>query len=187
MFGEPPEGLTDKQYIDKLKAKYSGAANSGEPLFQLLDDASQAAQITEFSGSKEGEFQALEDSAKKGIIEGHRWFPALAGIETSGKLGGNQEIINQWRVVMESVVKPDYQQPMLRTLNRILLMLGFEMELDVLNVPPVGVEDRINISDVLDRNEQREILGFEPIDEEEIIEEVKEVQPIKEEENGDND
>jgi len=66
-------------------------------------------------------------------------------------------------------------------------MLGFEMELDVLNVPPVGVEDRINISDVLDRNEQREILGFEPIDEEEIIEEVKEVEPIKEEENGDND
>lgn len=187
LFGEPPKGMTDDQYIDALKNKYSGAANSGEPLFQLLDDPQQAAQITEFSGSKEGEFQALEDSAKKGIIEGHRWFPALAGIETSGKLGGNQEIINQWRVVMESVVKPDYQKPMLRTLNKILEMLGYEMTLDVLNVPPVGIEDRIDIKSVLDRNEQREILGFEPIDEEEIVKEItEEVEPI-EEEDGNND
>ena len=165
LFGEPPEGLSDKQYIDKLKDKYSGSANSGQPLFQLLDDASQAAQITEFTGSKEGEFQALEDSAKKGIIEGHRWFPALAGIETAGKLGSNQEIINQWRVVMESVVKPDYQKPMLRLLNRVLGMLGHETTLDVLNVPPVGYEDKLEASYILTVNEQREQLGIEPKDE----------------------
>jgi len=165
MFGEPPEGMSDKAYIDALKAKYSGASNSGEPLFQLLDDASQAAQITEFTGSKEGEFQALEDSAKKGIIEGHRWFPALAGIETSGKLGGNQEIINQWQVVMKSVVKPDYQNPMLRTLNKILDILGHEMVLSVLNEPPVGIEDKIEAQYVLSVNEQREQLGYNALDE----------------------
>ena len=165
LFGEPPEGLSDKEYIDKLKNKYSGASNSGEPLFQLLDDVSQAAQITEFTGSKEGEFTALEDSAKKGIIEGHRWFPALSGIETAGKLGSNQEIINQWRVVMESVVKPDYQKPMLRLLNRVLGVLGHEQTLNVLNVPPVGYEDKLETSFILTVNEQREQLGVEPLDE----------------------
>jgi len=180
LFGEPPEGLTDKQYIDKLKDKYSGAKNSGEPLFQLLDDPTQAAQITEFTSGKEGEFTALEESAKKGIIEGHRWFPQLAGIVTTGGLGGNQEIINQWRIVMNNVVRPDYQQPMLRGLNMILEIIGFDTELDVINEPPVGIEDRIVVSQVLDRNEQRAVLGYEPIEEEEIVE------PIIEE-DGDND
>ena len=182
LFGEPPQGYTDKSYIEALNNKYSGAANSGQPLFQLLDDPQQAAQIQEFSGSKEGEFRFLEESAKKGIIEGHRWFPALAGIETAGKLGSNQEIINQWRVAMEAVVRPDYQIPMLRALNMIIKMLGFDYKLDVLNIPPVGIEDRINPSDVLDKNEQRELLGYAPIEELE-----EEVEPAQPEQDGSND
>jgi hypothetical protein len=162
LFGEPPEGYTDAQYINKLNEKYTGSDKAGQPLFQLLDDPAQAAQVQEFSGEKDGEFRFLEESAKKGIIEGHRWFPALAGIETSGKLGSNQEIINQWRVAMGSVVIPDYQQPMIRVINKLIKMSGYPYYIEVLNEPPVGIEDKIDVKLVLTVDEQREILGYAP-------------------------
>ena len=50
--------------------------------------------------------------------------------------------------------------------NDLLKIAGFnDIKLDVLNVAPVGIEDKIEPKEVLSINEQRELLGYEPIEE----------------------
>lgn len=163
LFGEPPEGMDAKTYINKLEAKYGGAKKGGRTLWQLLDDVSQKAQIDEFSGTKEGQFEALEESAKKGIMQGHRMHPILADVETAGKLGSSKEVINLWNKYMASVCIPEHQQPCLRFLNTVLKVLKFEVEVDVVNKPPIVLD--IEPKYVLSVNEQREELGKKPLEE----------------------
>lgn len=162
--GNPPEGMTPVQYVQKIKDSYTGEGQGGKMVVQLVDDKETAPIIQEFSGTKEGEFTQLEDSAFNGIVRGSRFFPQLAGIETANGLGGNQIIINQWKIVMANVIRPDYQEPTLKLLNMILKMFGFDIKIDVAVDPPVNIDDKINPNDVLDVNEQREVLGFKPIE-----------------------
>jgi hypothetical protein len=165
LFGDPPEGMSDKAYIDAIVEKYSGSDNAGKLLVQLLDDASQGAQVQEFSGAKEGEFQSLEDSAKKGMMQGHRMHPMLADIETTGKLGSSTEVVNHWRKYMETVCVPEYQNPTLRLLNLVLEMIGFDVKVSIINKAPIGIGDQIEPQYLLTVNEQRKELGFEELEE----------------------
>lgn len=162
--GNPPEGMTPKEYVTKLKDSYTGEGKAGKMVVQLVDDKDTAPIIQEFSGVKEGEFQALEESAAKGIIKGSRFFPQLAGIEQGNGIGGNQIIINQWNIVMNNVIIPDYQEPILKLFNMVLNIFDFDYKIGVVNKPPVDYE--IDANNVLDTNEKRDILGYEPIEEE---------------------
>ena len=161
--GSPPEGMTPKDYVKKLKDSYTGEGNSGKMVVQLVDDKETAPIIQEFSGVKEGEFQALEESAAKGIIKGSRFFPQLAGIEQGNGIGGNQIIINQWNIVMNNVITPDYQEPILKLFNMVFRIFDFDYKLGIVNKPPVDFE--VDAKTVLDVNEQREILGYDPTEE----------------------
>ena len=161
-FGTPPEGTTPEKFISKVVDKFTDEGNNSKILAQLVDDVSQKPEIFEFSGTKDGEFLDLDKLATQNIIKGHRWFPELAGILISGKLGGSQELRNQYDLALNTVVKPDFQEPLLRLFNLIVKISGRSFEVSVINTPPVGVSDQIKVSEVLSKDEQREILGYEP-------------------------
>ncbi len=163
MFGDPPEGQTAQDYIREVVNKFTGEGKNSKILATLLDDADQETKVSELSGAKDGEFKDLDALATQNIISGHRWFPSLAGIQTAGKLGDNQEIINQWNIVMNSVVIPEFQTPLLDLFNTILKIAGFDVELRIKNTPPVGF--KIDPTKVLLIDEQREILGRPELDE----------------------
>lgn len=164
IFGQAPEGYTDKQYLDKIVEKFTGEGNNHKVFAQLLDSPDQATKITEFSSVKEGQFTELQNLATQNIISGHRWYASLAGIQTAGSLGSNQQIRNEYNIALKGLVIPQYQKPLLRLFNNIVKILGFDFELGIMNVAPVGIEDRIDPMKVLERNELRELLGYEPIE-----------------------
>lgn len=169
-FGTPPEGTTPTQFIEKVVDKFTDEGNNSKILAQLVDDVTQKPEIFEFSGTKDGEFLDLDRLATENIIKGHRWFPELAGIMVSGKLGGSQELRNQYDLALNTVVKPDFQEPLLNLFNTIAKIAGKPYEIGIINTPPVGISDQIDASKVLDTNEQREILGYKPSTEVEVKE-----------------
>ena len=171
MVGDAPEGMSAEEYVQEIKDRFTGEENNDGLLVELLDTSEQFANVQLFDTEEQGEFVDLEKSAIDGIIRGNRWFPALAGLETSGKLGSNQELINQWRIVMNNVVIPEYQNPCLDIANTILKLAGFEFEVTITNKPPIGIDDRVEPSDVMTVNEQREALGLEPLEDEQELEE----------------
>lgn len=167
LFGTPPDGMSATEYVNKIKDSFTDEGNNHKMFIQLLDDVSQSAKITEFSSVKEGQFTELQNLATQNIISGHRWFASLSGLLTAGQLGSNQQIRNEYNIALKSVIIPQYQKPLLELFNNLLFIAGFsEHELGVMNVAPVGIEDRIEPKEVLTMNEQRELLGYEPIEEE---------------------
>ena len=171
MFGSPPEGTTAKQYVKSMVSNFTGEANNSKIVAEMLDSPEQAAKITTFESEKQGEFEKLAEMAKVNIISAHRIPPVLAMIETAGKLGGNQQIPESHNLFMNSVIIPDFQEPLLRFFNKLISVAGFKFTIEINQLNSLTLVDKINPHDVLTVNEQRELLGFEPITETETTEE----------------
>ena len=177
IIGTPPEGMTEQQYVENIRDKFTDEGNNSKMMIQMVDGIEQAIQVTEFSGASEGEMLQLQEMARDMIIAGHRWFPSLAGFSTAGSLGSNQQIRNEYNIALKGVVIPQFQKPLLKTFNDLLKIVGFDIEVGVLNVAPVGIEDQLDPKTVLTQDEQRELLGFEPLtDEQKEIKEPKEAE-----------
>ncbi len=166
MFGEVPDGLNAQQYVDKIKEKFTGEGNNDKFLVELLDSPEQAASVKEFERERDGEFMELSTLSTKAIITAHRITPSLAGLETAGKLGSSQQIKDEYDKFMNSVIIPDFQEPLLKALNKIIKRetKWGDYTLDILNVSPVGDSDKIDLNAVITINEARKMLGLESIE-----------------------
>jgi hypothetical protein len=185
LVGQPPEGMNEQTYIEAVKSNFTGEGKNGKIVAQLVDDPDQAPIVTEFTGASEGEMLQLQNTSRDMIVAGHRWFPSLAGIATAGQLGSNQQIRNEYNIALKGLIIPQYQNPLLRLYNDLLMIAGFDVKLSVLNVAPVGLEDTLDAKLVLTKDEQRAALGFEPLTDEQKAEaeEAKpDVEPKKENE-----
>jgi len=165
--GEAPEGMSEQDYVEKIRDSFTDEGNNHKMLIQLVDSLDQSTNITEFTTNREGELLELQNLATQTIIAGHRWFASLAGIAQAGSLGSNQQIRNEYNIALKGVIIPQFQVPLLSLFNDLMVIAGINVELGVLNVAPVGIEDKIEPKEVLTDNEQRELLGYEPIEENE--------------------
>jgi len=170
MFGEVPDGMNAQAYVQEIKKRYTGEGNNDKFLVELLDSPEQAAKVIEFERERDGEFQMLSELAVRNIITAHRITPALAGLETSGKLGSNEQIKLEYDKFMNSVIIPDFQEPILRALNNIIKReTNFgDYTLSILNVSPVGNSDRVELNAVTTVNEGRFMIGLQPFQEGDI-------------------
>ena len=165
LFGAPPEGQSAKDYVKGFVNRFTGEGQNSKIVAELLDSPEQAAKITTFDSEKQGEFEKLAEMAKVNIISAHRIPPSLAMVETAGKLGGNQQISESHNLFMNAVVIPDFQDPILRLFNKLIKSAGFGFELGINQIDSLTLVDKIAPSAVLTVNEQRELLGYEPIEE----------------------
>jgi hypothetical protein len=170
LVGQPPQGYTAETYVAKVVEKFTDEGMNSKVFAQLVDSLDQEVKITEFTGASEGEMLQLSDTARDMIIAGHRWFPSLAGIATAGQLGSNQQIRNEYNIALKGVIVPQFQNPLLKVFNDLMLMLNFDYKLGILNVAPVGMEDRLNPQAVMTDDEQRDALGLEPLTDEQKVE-----------------
>lgn len=176
ILGEPPQGISEQEYVEKIRDAFTGEDNTHKMFVEMVDSPELSANVETFDGVKDGEFTTLDQLASTRIISGHRWFASLAGIQTAGELGSNQRIRNEYFIALNSVVIPEYQEPLLRVFNEVILPeAGITEKIGIHNVPPVGVSDQLDARLVLNRNEQRQELGYEPLEDEAIGEEFPEV------------
>ena len=165
LFGEVPDGLNAQQYVDKIKEKFTGEANNDKFLVELLDSPEQAASIKEFERERDGEFLELSQMAVKAIITAHRITPSLAGLETAGKLGSSQQMREEYDKFMNSVIIPDFQEPLLKCLNKIIEReTNYGIKVGILNVAPVGNSEKVDVNGVITINEARKMLGMEELE-----------------------
>lgn len=165
LFGQAPEGMTDKQFINTVVDKYTGEGNNSKIFAELLDDEKQKAHIHEFGGARDGEFKELDELAVQRIVSGHRWFTSLTGIVLAGKLGNVQQIRQEYEVAMNTIVRPEYQKPLLALMHKLLELRGeTELKLDIVNSPPSSLN--INPDGVLTIDEARAILGYPELENE---------------------
>jgi len=160
-----------EQAVKAIDEKYQGTGNNSKLILQVLSDPATAAKIDILQDIKEGSWLELGQIAKENIVTAHEFTQSLAGMATSGSLGTNQQMRAEFEVLQNTVIRPMQQQLLSQWLSKTMPQVGeYESkdfgnnELDILNNSPVSFSGDIPASVVLTTDEQREILGFEPLE-----------------------
>ena len=168
--GDPPQGKTPKEYADDLRDKYSYRDNEYDDpeniVVHLVDSPEAAPIIHEHKLNMDGDFTKLEKSAFDGIIRGTGMFPALAGVEISGKLGSTTELLNEYAII-QNRCRVEYVEDVLEQLNDALEDLGFDIKIkEVVYSSPVSLHEFVSIKRILTKDEQRNEVGFPKLEDE---------------------
>ena len=161
-------GYTAQEYVDEIVNKFTGEGNNNKVLFQMLDSQEQKSSVQILDNIREGDFEKLHNLAVQNIITAHRFTPSLAGIATAGKLGSTQQVQSEFEIINNTVIRP-YKDKLLRVFNTLIKEAGFDIKLDVHTSSPVSVTSMIQPSEVMTINEQRQLLGLEPIEGKDVL------------------
>lgn len=163
MFGDPPKGMDEQQYVDAVREKFTGENNNDKVIVELLDSPDQKSIWTQFNLEKDGEFQELQNLAVQNIITAHRWDGNLLGVQTPGKLGGESKQIRTSFERIYNTVIFDYQRPVLNFVNKLIqrMPLFKDIKVGIASPSPVGFSGDIDINAILTVNEGYEAIGYE--------------------------
>jgi Phage portal protein len=153
-----------KEILKMLKDNFLNTGNNGKLLvtFGLEEFNTQ-----QFDSRKEGQYLEMLKIAESQILKATLFTPAMAGIETSGKLGSNQQLRDEYENVTKKVVQPFQKEifeavviPYLESTNRQGQILGFNQN------SPISMRSQIDINKVATIDELREMLGLPPLTQE---------------------
>jgi len=153
-----------------IEKKFSGSGNAGKFVLSFSDSKDRAAEITPIDVSNaDKQYLALQELLVQNIMTGHRvTSPMLLGVKTEGQLGGRDELMQAFEIYQNTVVKP-YQEHILKTLEKILLVNDIKADLQIVQSSPImttfTVEDMRN---VMTKDEIRERLGLERLEQENL-------------------
>jgi len=182
-FGFPVGDTTneERQAIDeKIQEKYAGTNNASKFILAFYDaegDKKPEVSILE-SPNADKMYDILNKTTLQQILIGHKVVNEnLVGISTPGKLGSSGEVLQNYELYFNTVIKPE-QDRVLEHFQRVMLINGMN-DIYILDNKPLSMEFSENVmKEILTRDEMREIVGYEPIEEDEIV---SEDEPIVEE------
>jgi len=168
-------GSTDseeaQEVVNALKNCFTGTGNNSKMFVQALRDETSKAHVETLNSQSDGEFMDLQAMAAQAIVTGHRWKASLAGIQTAGSLGSNQQIRSEFDVVYNDVIRNVQRLVLNKFLNPVLQDAGIwigsnwsSLSLDIAKAYPVSFAGDIDIKTVLTIDEMRKELGFAPLD-----------------------
>ncbi len=151
--------------VAQAKKQYVGLGKNGGLLIQALADETMKAVFTSIENTeKEGEMLELQSVAAQKIITAHTWTTALAGIATAGKLGSNQQLIQEFQYVQAVVIKPIQDLFLRKFVNTYLRLNGVtDLFLEIANLTPTSFFGTFGLDTVLTGDEKREEIGYNPL------------------------
>jgi len=163
----PEEG---KKLVKRFTETFSGTGNNSKVLFQVLRDEKYKTDVQVLEDKSEGRFLELQKLSTQGIVTGNQWQPALSGIQEAGQLGSNQQIRDSLELVKNTTIKEVQNEIMTTIVNPFIkenakLNANLEnMMLKIANLNPVSLASTLDASQILTRDEQRDILGYEALE-----------------------
>lgn len=126
-----------------------------------------ALKFTPTGQVQEGHYTKLDIITTNKILETCNMPPALAGIKTAGSLGSNQQLENEFEAFQNVAVKPLQRVIFERILKPYQLLLGFQLNnlpiTGLIGSSPITARSQINAALILTINEQRQLMGFQPL------------------------
>lgn len=107
-----------------LREQYAGTDNAGSLLYMDLDDPANAPVITPIpQNGADGYYTTLSDITTQKILTAHRiTSPMILGIKTAGQLGGREETLDAYLLLVNTVIRP-FQQTLLSSIEEMLEMM----------------------------------------------------------------
>ena len=152
--GENDLRIAKQKLENQLKGTSKG--RSGKSLIVPKEGEISKPEYTVYPMQKEGSFTELQKMTENNIVKACSWYRSLAGLESAGSLGNNQQLKNEWAMAERLVMNEQYL-----IFNELLKALELELEFDFNNESPLTLTSEIDINDILNENEKRALFGFE--------------------------
>ena len=121
----------EREAIERmLRLQYQGTDNAGSMMYIDVDSPENAPVITPIpQNGADGYYTTINDMVTQKILTSHRiTSPMILGIKTEGQLGGREEVIDAYLLLVNTVIRP-YQQDILQVLEDLLEMKHPELEI----------------------------------------------------------
>jgi capsid portal protein len=166
-----------QQVVRAMKDCFTGTGNNSKMFIQALRDPTYKSDVQVLDSSNEGEFMNLQKLAQESIISAHRWSVSLTGLRTAGSLGSNQQIRSEFDIIYNTVIRPMQRLFLTKFLNPVIqdagLFFGIDwsnIALDIAKPMPVSFAGDFDIKTILTVDEMRSELGFQPLQQQNTIE-----------------
>ena len=157
-----------QKFLGDLEDVYTGAGSNSHIFATVLADKTNAPDINILDDKRDGAFMELSHLTSQSLVSAHRFTMSLAGFSTGGSLGSNQQIRAEFEYVFGDVIRP-VQQELLRWVNLSVSLCEnwttqiFNANVAIKNLSPISYVNDIPPSQVLTIDEQRELLGYQPL------------------------
>ena len=121
----------EREAIERmLRLQYAGSNNAGSLLYMDLDDPVNKPDITPIpQNGADDYYYNLNEMVVQKILTAHRiTSPMILGIKTAGQLGGKDEVVDSYLLLVNTVIRP-YQQDILAVFEDLLEMKYPEMDI----------------------------------------------------------
>ncbi len=112
----------EREAIERmLQTQYAGTNNAGSLMYIDVDSPENAPQITPIpQNGADGYYTNVNDMVTQKILTSHRiTSPMILGIKTAGQLGGRDEVIDAYLLLVNTVIRP-FQQDILSVFETLL-------------------------------------------------------------------
>jgi capsid portal protein len=165
---------------ERLTQQLTSSDNAGKLLVTFSPNGESAPIINSLQTTNAADkYLQLEKSVMQNILSGHRCTsPLLVGIrsENNGLGSNSNEIETAYELWFNTVIKP-YQTKVLKVLNLLAMFTnnydGWKYEATTIS-PITFTFSEATLTQILTKNELREKIGFDPIQEVEVINETNE-------------
>ena len=164
--GTPP-AAERKEIMRKLKDSRTGSNTAGKIMLNFSDSKDTAPIVETIQPSQlDKQFTQLSEVVLQNILSGHKvTSPLLVGIKTEGQLGGNNELVTAFQIFDAQVISPMKEQ-LLSSFNKIMERNGMQ-ELSIETTAPVEFTYSESVlTQILTKDELREKIGEDPLQEE---------------------
>lgn len=149
------------EYMEK---NFSGDGMAGRTIFLVKNgDIEKQSEVITLNDSKDSDWKELHLQSTNDLIIAHNWFRSLSGIADNTGFD-TKRILNEYEVAINTVIN-DLQEFLLSPIKEVIQQVrGWDCsDLEVINKPPVSVASLIDINSVITKDEGREYLGLEPL------------------------
>ena len=123
----------EREAIERmLQLQYSGTNNAGSLMYIDVDSPENAPQVTPINtNGADGYYSDINEMTTQKILTAHRiTSPMILGIKTAGQLGGRDEIIDAYLLLVNTVIRP-FQQSILSVFEDLLEMMFPELDITI--------------------------------------------------------
>jgi hypothetical protein len=155
------DDLRKKKTKLETEIKGTSGGRSGKTLVVPITGDVETPEYIQYPMQKEGSFKELQSTTENNIVKASSWFRSLAGLESAGSLGNNQQLRNEWVLAERLISNVQY-----KIMSHVKMAFGDTyINEDVIfsNESPVDIATTLDVNLILTQDEKRMALGFEPL------------------------
>jgi DNA-binding Lrp family transcriptional regulator len=173
-----------KEIAGRVQGKHTGTDKAGKIMVNFSDGKDKSPEVLTLTPSDlDKQFMQLRTDSTQEIFTGHQiTSPMLFGIKEAGQLGGRTELLEAFELFQNNYIA-NKQKTLENIFNELTEYNGMAYEMEIKRSKPISMMFSESVlTQVLDRNELREMIGYEQVavavDNNDINEKVNQLSPL---------